>query len=123
MLRVYGSKVLVRRKISISDGKKLRMFEPSDNNRDWIRLNYNGGFQTPSQSENSPSSRENILTNQSPECWQSQTECCDGQDVLMEQLLICQLQSELVSPRRATNITTQRDLLISCNGISYQLPT
>ena len=113
MLRVYGFKVLVRRKISISDGKKLRMFEPSDNNRDWIRLYNNGGFQTHSQSENSPSSRENILTNQSPECWQCQTECCNGQDVLMEQLLICQLQSELVSPSGATNITTQKDLLIS----------
>ena len=121
MLRVYGFKVLVRRKISISDAKKLRMFEPSDNNRDWIRLNYNGGSQTPSQSESSPSSRENITTNQSKECWQSQTECCDGQDVLMEQLLISQLQSELVSPSGATKIATQRDMLIFCNAISYRL--
>ena len=30
-------------KISISDGKKLRMFEPSANNRDWITVNYNSG--------------------------------------------------------------------------------
>ena len=89
----------VRRKISISAGKKLRMFEASANNRDWITVNYT---QTANQSESSPASRENIRTNESRVSdlsdWETRSDGQDGQRVMMEQLLMCQTQSRLVSP-------------------------
>ena len=111
----------VRRKISISAGKKLRMFEASANNRDWITVNYT---QTVNQSESSPASRENIRTNQSRVSdlsdWETRSDGQDGQRVMMEQLLMCQTQSGLVSP---VELPTSRHHLDNYWDLNCWLPS